>query len=74
MRCERASESAMMALLSSTDNEASDWCYAGLGHTVRRKVGDTAHCITLNLDVRTRHLVDKGGQPAELDGKKFVVG
>lgn len=64
----------MMALLSSMDNETSDWCRAGLGHTMRRKIRDTSYCITLNLDVRTRHLVDEGTQPAELDDKRFVVG
>lgn len=73
VRCERVSELAMMVLLSSADNERSDWCRVCPGHTVRREIRDTAYCITLNLDVRTRHLADKGSQPAELDDEKLVV-
>ena len=38
-----------------------------------RKIHDTTHYVTLNLDVWVGHFADKRYQPAELDDKKLVV-
>ena len=41
--------------------------------TMGRKVGDTAYCIALNLNIRTKHLANEGFETTKLDDEELVV-
>ena len=41
--------------------------------TMGRKVGDTAYCITLNFNIRTKHLANEGFETTKLDDEELVV-
>jgi hypothetical protein len=42
-------------------------------HTVCSQVSDTADCVALDFDVRTKHLTDQGLEATELDDQELIL-